>query len=202
VAVRALMVDVDGVIVCRPHPAWRWDQDLEADLGVSPDALQTQFFGPHWQDVSLGRADLEARLAPVLATIAPHVAASSLMAYWFEKDAHLDHALLRDLKALRANGLQLHLATTQEHRRADYLWSDLRLRTLFDGLHHSAAVGHAKPDPAYFAAVEARCGMAPAELLLIDDSERNVDAALAWGWRAIAWTGQRRLTDLLADEGI
>ena len=86
-------------------------------------------------------------------------------------------------RLVRASGLQLHLATVQEHRRADYLWTTLGLRDRFDGLHHSAAVGFAKPDPAYFAAVEARTGFAADELLLIDDSPHNIEAAKLAGWR-------------------
>ena len=197
-ALKALMVDVDGVIVRSPHPGWRWDQDLEADLGVSPADLQARLFAPHWADIAYGRARLEDRLALVLPAIAPHLTSERLMAYWFEKDAHLDDVLLHDLAAVRALGLQLHLATVQEHRRADYLWSTLKLKERFDGLHYSAAVGFGKPDPEYFAAVERRTGFSPAELLLVDDRDRNVEAARQAGWAGILWTGDQRLGPLLA----
>ena len=44
-------------------------------------------------------------------------------------------------RSVRRTGVELHLVTVQEHRRAAYLWHDLGLRERFDGLHHSAAVG-------------------------------------------------------------
>lgn len=191
------MVDVDGVIVRHLKPGHRWDADLETDLGVRPADLQRAFFEPHFKSIVRGLEPIEPRLTQALQEIAPYVTAQGLMAYWFAKDAALDHRLLEALAGYRARGLKLHLATVQEHRRADYLWTTLRLKDRFDGLQHSAAVGHAKPEPAYYAAVEARTGFAPDELLLIDDSQRNVDAAIAAGWQGRFWTAERALGEVL-----
>ena len=192
---RTLMVDVDGVVVV-PRPGG-WAADMEADLGLSVADLQAHFFKPHWDDVANGRAALHDRLAPVLAEIAPHLTSQALADYWFTRDAQLDHTLLADLAELRATGVQLHLATVQEHERAAYLWDTLGFRDRFDAIHHSAAVGCGKPDPAYYAAVEARTGFAPDSLLLIDDRAPNVEAARAAGWGGILWDGTQRLADVL-----
>jgi putative hydrolase of the HAD superfamily len=194
---RALMVDVDGVIVVRPDGR-RWDADMAADLGLDPADLQRAFFTPHWAAIATGKARIEDHLPAALAQIAPHISAEALMAYWFAKDACLNQVLLKDLAALRASGTPLHLATVQDHRRADYLWTTLGFRDRFDGLHHSAAVGHAKPDSAYFNAVAMRVGLSPADLLLIDDSRRNVEAAIDAGWQARLWTSERTLSEVLA----
>ena len=193
---KALMVDVDGVVVI-PRPGG-WAVDMEADLGLSVTTLQAHFFKPHWDDISNGRAALHDRLAPVLAEIAPHLTSRALTDYWFAKDAQLDPTLLTDLAALRATGVQLHLATVQEHQRAAYLWDTLRLRDRFDAIHYSADVGCGKPDPAFFAAVEARTGFRAADLTLIDDKAVNVDAARAAGWGGVLWDGTQRLADVLS----
>ena len=194
-ALKALMVDVDGVVVVPRLGGWA--ADLEADLGVSPAALAEQFFAVHWDDVVMGRAGLHERLAPVLTRIAPGVTSERLAAYWFGKDAVLDHQLLDDLAMIRARGVALHLATVQEPLRAEHLWSRLGLCEQFDAMHHSAALGCGKPDPAFFAAVQARTGFAPEEMVLIDDKRDNVEAARAAGWGGVVWTGAQRLTDLL-----
>lgn len=196
-APRALMVDVDGVVVVSGGPGG-WARDMEADLGLTRAALAEHFFAPHWNDVVLGRAGLHERLAPVLRRIAPHLTSQQLAAYWFEKDSVLDHRLLDDLAAVRARGVELHLATVQEHLRADYLWTRLGLNERFDAMHYAADIGAKKPDPAFFAAVMGRTGFAPADLLLIDDSPRNVDAAKAAGWAAVLWDGTQRLAKVLA----
>lgn len=198
---KALMVDVDGVIVAHPDGR-RWDHSMEADLGLSAAALQEKFFTPHFTDIVLGRVGMIERLAPVLAEIAPHLTCDQFTAYWFEKDSHLNQALLEELAGYRARGVELHLATVQEHLRADYLWTTMGLGERFDGFHYAAAVGAKKPDPEYFAAVEARTGLAPHELFFIDDAPGNIAAARACGWPAALWTGERRLADLLDEAGI
>lgn len=191
------MVDVDGVVVHAPDGR-RWDADLEADLGIAPAALQDLLFRGHFKAVSLGRADLLEVLAAVLPPIAPHVTPKAFIDYWFEKDSRLDHVLLEDLAVLRAKGLQMHLATVQEHHRARYLWETLGLKDRFDAMHYAAALGCAKPSPEFWAAVQDRTGFAPADLLLIDDSPLNIEGARKAGWRAELWDGTRRLAQVLA----
>ena len=195
-APRVLMLDVDGVLIqARPGG---WTVDMEADLGLSRAALAEHFFAVHWDDVVMGRANLHERLAPVLAQIAPHLTSQKLAAYWFAKDAIVDQQLLEDLADMRASGVALHLATVQEHLRADYLWTILGFRERFDALHYAADLGCGKPDPAFFARVGERTGLAPGEMLLIDDKAENVEAARAAGWGGALWDGTARLAKVLA----
>ncbi|WP_374579484.1 HAD-IA family hydrolase [Phenylobacterium sp.] len=189
---KALMVDVDGVVVVHPEPGG-WATHLERDLGLSKAALQAAFFAPHFDDVIHGRAALRERLAPVLEEIAPHLTCDELCAYWFREDAHLDHDLLDQLAQQRAAGIAVHLATVQEHERAAYLWETMALKDRFDAIHYAADLGHAKPAPEFYAAIEARTGYAPADIFFIDDKAANVEAARARGWNAAVWTGQDRL---------
>ncbi len=191
------MVDVDGVIVAHPDPKG-WSVNLERDLGLKIEDLQAKFFALHFGDIIHGRAALRERLGPVLEQIAPHLTCDQLCTYWFENDSHLDHDLLDQLADLRAQGVELHLATVQEHERAAYLWETMALKERFDAIHYAAALGHAKPAPEFYAAIEARTGFAPADLFFIDDKAANVEAAQARGWRAAVWTGRERLADLLA----
>lgn len=195
---KALMVDVDGVVVVRPDgQPWNWN--AKADLGLDPDALQTAFFSRHWPDILFGRADLHERLALVLAEIAPHLTAQTVVDYWFQRDSTLDAALLDDLADVRTTGLALHLATLQEHHRARYLWETLDLKSRFDAMHYAADLRCGKPDPAFFCAIEARTGFAPAEMLLIDDGAHNVEGARACGWQAALWDGSRPLAEVMSE---
>jgi putative hydrolase of the HAD superfamily len=187
-------------VIVVPRPGG-WAVDMEADLGLSRAALDEHFFRVHWDDVVMGRAGLHERLGPVLAKVAPHLSSEQLAAYWFEKDAILDQALLDDLARLRADGVALHLATLQEHLRADHLWNALGLRDRFDAMHYAADLGCGKPDPAFFAKVAARTGLAADEMLLLDDRLKNVEAARAAGWRGALWDGAERLAQVLARVG-
>jgi putative hydrolase of the HAD superfamily len=196
VTVRALMVDVDGVLISHP-PGRRWDSDLLADLAIDPDLLQERFFRAHFDEVVLGRADLLERLGLVMPTLGA-VAAAELVDYWFAHDAHLDRTLLADLDALPAQGLALHLATVQEHHRARYLWDDLGLRRHFSAMHYAADIGYRKTDPEFYQTVERRTGLLPEQCCLIDDSKRNIETAYIAGWQGALWTYGTRLADLSA----
>jgi putative hydrolase of the HAD superfamily len=185
-APKVLMVDVDGVLVRHPDPGG-WSANLERDLGLPKSALQDAFFKPHWKDVIHGRTSLRDRLAPALAKIAPHLTVNQLIDYWFENDAHIDHDLLGQLRGLRSRGVEIHLATVQEHERAAYLWGTLGFGQVCNAMHYAADLGCSKPSPEFYEAIEARTGFAPSDIAFIDDSAPNIEAALARGWRAQLW---------------
>jgi putative hydrolase of the HAD superfamily len=82
----------------------------------------------------------------------------------------------------------VYLATNQEHLRAAYLMQKLGLAEHVDGIFYSARLGAKKPDLEFFARVQAAVGLRGEELLLIDDSRQNVEAARQAGWQALHWT--------------
>jgi putative hydrolase of the HAD superfamily len=185
------MMDVDGVLVDgRPEDGRHWQTSLEEDLGFSPGALHQHFFAPHWENIVLGRAGLMDHLTTALQKIAPEVRPDEFIAYWFEKDSRLATALLHELSWVRSAGIRVYLATNQEQLRAAYLMDKLRLAEHVDGIFYSSRLGARKPDIRFFAKVQAAVGLPGEELLLIDDSRENVDAALQAGWRAFHWTKQ------------
>jgi putative hydrolase of the HAD superfamily len=160
--------------------------------------LQAAFFKPHWKEIVTGRADLRERLDDIRVRIAPGLTAEQLLAYWFSQDARLNDELLGELAALRSRGLRIYLATNQEHERMGYLMHTIGLAAHVDGCHYSAAIGHRKPTREFFDAVALKVHLLPSELLLIDDAEENVRAAVAAGWQASRWTGRERIADLVA----
>ena len=184
-----LMLDVDGVVVTgRPEDGRSWATDIERDLGIAPDALHAHFFAPHWGDVVIGRKPLLDALAESLPALSPSLAAQDFIDYWFSKDARIDEAVLAACDTLRGRGVQVFLATNQEHLRAAYLMDRLALRNHVDGIVYSAEIAARKPDRAFFAAAEKRSGAAPRDILLVDDTKANIDAARDAGWQAMHWT--------------
>lgn len=195
--IKAIMVDVDGVLLVHPDPKG-WSVHLERDLGLASATLQAAFFERHWDDVVHGRAPLRARLVPVLKEIAPHLSCDELMQYWFQNDAHINQDLAAELASLRRNGVEIHLATVQEHERARYIWEVLDFRSSFDGIHYAADLGFSKPDTHFYKCIEARTGFSPEELFFVDDKLANVTGALHCGWAAALWTGEETLKSLLS----
>jgi putative hydrolase of the HAD superfamily len=185
------MVDVDGVLVDgRPEDGRPWQTSVEEDLGFTSDALQEQFFVPYWENIVLGRAGLMPHLISALQQIAPHVSPATFLSYWFEKDSRLIAPLLAELSSVRSTGIRVYLATNQEHLRAAYLMENLGLAEHVDGIFYSARLGAKKPDMEFFARVQAAVGLRGDEMLLIDDSRQNTEAALRAGWQALHWTPQ------------
>ena len=84
----------------------------------------------------------------------------------------------------------MYLATNQEHLRAAYLMDTVGLAEHVDGIFYSARLGAKKPQMEFFAKVQAAVGLRGDDLLLIDDSLHNVEAALQAGWRALHWTAE------------
>ncbi|MGI2032892.1 HAD-IA family hydrolase [Rhizobium panacihumi] len=197
---KMLMVDVDGVVINgRPVDGLSPFTQAERDLGLDPAKLQQQFFALHWPDIVTGRKPIEPSLQAVLAEIAPHLRVEEVLRYWFENDSRLDERLLEDLALLRASDTKLYLATNQEHRRAGWLMQHAAFAGRFDGIFYSAALGHKKPERAFFEVATQRVGADPADIAFIDDAEANIEAALRYGWRAVQWLPGMSLQTVLAE---
>jgi putative hydrolase of the HAD superfamily len=191
VAIKALMVDVDGVLVDgRPQDGRHWHTSMEEDLGFSSATFHENFFAPYWGNIVLGRAGLMEHLTTALQKIAPHITPDQFVAYWFERDSRLNLPLLEELSSLRSAGTHVYLATNQEHLRAAWLMEKLGLAEHVDGIFYSAALGVKKPDPEFFTRVQAATGLGAKEILLIDDTHQNIEAAQTAGWQALHWTRQ------------
>ena len=196
---KVLMMDVDGVLVSgRPSDGRHLFAELEKDLGLSPDKLRETFFAPFWESIVTGREGLTERLVPVLREMAPKVSAERLIAYWFENDSRVDESVLAAVGLYRRRGVQVFLATNQEHMRADYLMQSVGLGKHVDGIIYSAALGHRKPSPEFFDLAAAVAGAEPEHLVLVDDTLANVEAARRRGWAAVHWNGEQTLPEALA----
>lgn len=194
-----LVLDCDGVVVRGHAEGGRWDKNLERDLGLAPQKLQTHFFQPHWKTISLG----EAPMMDVLERIWPQLGCAetpeTLVDYWFANDATLDEDVLAQVDAWRDAGGKAYLGTVQEHNRAAYLWDTLGLSRHFDAIHYSAALGAWKPDAAFFERLHAQLPVtAPGDVIFLDDVIRNVDAAKAFGWQAHHFTSAEDLRRVLS----
>jgi putative hydrolase of the HAD superfamily len=89
------------------------------------------------------------------------------------------------LAGLRAAGRRVAVASNFDHRLPRLL-AGLGLDGALEAVLLPAALGAAKPDPAFFAAAAARLAVAPAAAVYVgDDPEQDVAAARRAGWRAI-----------------
>ena len=181
-----LMLDVDGVLVADRSETFAYDADLDAAIAEARSILSVD----DWEALATGRADL---LELLMQRLPASSDAQKLLDYWFASETHVDPVVLAAVQRLRAGGMRVYLATNQEHRRARYLMETLGLLAHVDGIVHSAALGHRKPAPEYFAAAAAKVGARAEDIVFIDDNADNVDAARLAGWRATHWLGDLSL---------
>ena len=189
---RALLIDVDGVLVLPPQPFSLGLTGLKsaADLlhqNVRRRAATAFFTGP-FQSAITGQADLKELLVPLMTKLDLPGTPDTLMAEWFAAENHPNIPLLSEVRALRATGWPVYLATNQERHRLKYLLNEMQLGQFVDGEFASCTVGIRKPDAAYFQQVQERLGLSPQRIVFWDDAPGNVAGALAAGWTAHLYT--------------
>jgi putative hydrolase of the HAD superfamily len=200
--VRAVLWDADGVLQRVPNG---WEESMRpaiAGLVADPDEFLAAAY-----DAERPALTGDVRWLDVL---------PGLLAEWGIADAYDDvvrvwltieevpgtHELVR---ALRSAGVRCCLATNQDEHRAKVMHEQLGYGDLLDETFYSYELRAAKPDPAYFGTVLARLDLAPDEVLFVDDSARNVEAARSLGLRAELWShevGISALRELLVRHGL
>lgn len=192
-----ILFDLDGVIIrgfhAKAERTYRWDQNLERDLGIAPKDLTEHFFEPEFDDVLRGKKPLKDSLQKALSALGHGDKTDELIVYWMTHDSNLDHEVIDIVKALRSRAIPLYLATNQEHIRAEYLWNTLKFKDYFQEIFYSAKIGHKKPEAAYFHTINDRIGAE--NILFFDDREDNIKAAHAAGWDAVVFNDLSDLTD-------
>ena len=167
-----------------------WQESFATDLGVSAEVFtEFVFKTPRFAEVLTGQRDLMDLLAEwVLAHDVPQ-APEFVLDYWLAKDANADPQVLDWLAACPLPGV---IATNNERHRADFIWHQMGFSRRMQAIFASGPMGVKKPDAGFFARIEAWSGLPPSDILLVDDSEKNITAATALGWQVFHFTDDTR----------
>ncbi len=178
--IRALLIDLDGVLLHWPPEATR---QAELAGGLPDGAIARAAFDPELLRAAItGRVPDEQWRAAALARLErehPGADARRAVAVWSASAGVPDEAavlLVRRVR-LRAGVVLVTYATSR-------LGADLGLlglRDAFDGVVSSFEVGAAKPDPAIFHAALRLAGIPAHAATFVDDSAANVVGAAAVG---------------------
>ena len=195
-----LVLDIDGVVsLAQPGAAAPWYATLKQDLGLDYEEIEREFFRGEFHEVLRGRLDLYVALQNYFEPKGLADRIEEFVAYWFEKDAVIDRAVLAQADAWRARtGGRCFAASNQEHHRVAYLRDQAGLGAHFDEIVYSAALGVCKPERVFYTNAQARMGVAVAQsILFVDDNAGNVDGARMCGWRAMLYRGPESLAHAL-----
>ena len=105
------------------------------------------------------------------------------------KDFYPDVEVMAWLAACKIPGV---IATNNEAHRAKYIRDNMGFHDKVQKMFASGLLGVKKPSPTFFKAIEDWSGLPPQEILLIDDSEKNIIAASARGWQTFHFTDDSR----------
>jgi len=200
-----LVLDIDGVVsLAYPGSAHPWYETLQADWGFDHEELRRDFFSQSdFLEVLRGRLDLYVALHNYFEPRGLSGRVEEFVGYWFDKDSVIDGEVLAQADAWRRRtGGRCFAATNQEHHRVAFLRERAGLDSYFDEIVYSAALGVCKPDRTFFTNAQARMSVTVAQsILFVDDSAANVDAARAYGWRAMLYRGPQSLERALIGWG-
>jgi epoxide hydrolase-like predicted phosphatase len=184
-AVRAVVFDIGGVLELTPDLGVRslWAARLgltEQEYADRSDAVWTGGSYGH-----LGLPDVHAGLVEAFGVDGATIDAL-LADVWTEYLGTPNTELIEYVRGLRPRYrtgiLSNSFAGAREKEQEAYGFEDL-----VDDLVYSHEVGLAKPDPRIYALICERHGVAPDEMIFVDDTQRCVDAARAYGIDAIRY---------------
>jgi len=179
---RAVVWDFDGVLNRQARPGadglLDWQRELAADTGLDPRDLMRRLAAER-AALLTGKADI---LDVIEGWAGRLVDAEDVLELILEATHDPDPELLRLIDALAEAGVVQVLALDTDSRRARWLAQDRDWAVRVDAIVASNETGLILPDPAALAGIQASLGLAPAEILLIDDTVAHVAAAEKRGW--------------------
>ncbi len=179
---RAYLYDADGVLL----EGGKFSTRMAVQLGIPPEHIRRFFEGPFLECVE-GKRDLKEELSKALEHSGLEHSPDQLMKMWFE-DCKLVDAVAADIMKHRQQGSICCLATNQEKHRLAFLRQKFGLDRMFDHIFASCEMGCRKPQHEFFEHIHATLDIPKEEMILFDDRQENIDAALVFGIKARLWT--------------
>lgn len=196
--IKHILLDADGVII-KPHGQYSTVYAQENNLSL--EAINV-FFKEKFPACKAGLADLKIELEPYLAKWNPGETVDNYLATWFAYEMHIDEQVVAVMRALKAQGIKLYLATDQEKYRAEYIANIPDIKTLFDDLFISYQLGVSKESPVFFEKVTHELRAVPDEIAFFDDEPENIQSAKNTGIHSFLFTHFSDLKNQLQKLGI
>ena len=187
--IKTIVWDIDGVLIWHhptdPSKDWR-EKLMHSDVLGLWEAFQNS---PGWQlclrDKNVNtRMRFQHYLQGNNMTV--HEDTNHIIDIWLSDNVMPNKLAIKRLREFQDQGYQCVLGTNQDGLRKPYIerWLDAQgLGTL--PLYMSCDMGCAKPDSAFYARIEEDLGCASDEIILLDDTLKNIEGAKAKGWSAI-----------------
>ena len=189
--VDTIVWDFDGVLNRNfVDGQYIWKDGFEAEFGHSMETFNEIVFNDKDAEVRVGQMSLLDVLSDWAGTVGYQGDLRNILEFWFQNDYHLDDRVLTMLAASKRSNLRNVMGTNNEAMRTQFIAEDLGFADRMDRIFASGLMGVAKPDEAFFDMVSDELAVEPDEMMLIDDSAENIEAADASGWQVHWFDGQ------------
>ncbi len=178
--IKALIFDLDGVIVDTAHYHFIAWQRLAKELGITFTEKENE----RLKGVSRMRS-LEIILEIGGVSLSPDKMEelASKKNVWFVeyveaiKPEEIFPGVKEMISNLRFKGYKIALASSSKN--AEMVLRLLQIKNLFDAVVDGTMITHSKPDPEIFLLAASRLGIDPSQCVVFEDAEAGVEAALA-----------------------
>ncbi len=167
-----------------------WNEGFEMEFGQSAETFNEILFNDKFSEVLIGEISLIEVVTDWAGTVGYHGNLMNLIEYWFQNEYSLDDRIMGLLAASKRSNLRNVMGTNNEAMRTQFIAEDLGFADRMDRIFASGLMGVTKPDEGFFDMVSDELSVEPDEMLLIDDSAENIEAADACGWQVHWFDGQ------------
>lgn len=187
---KAVIFDMDGVLVDSEPLYYRADQKMFADLGVPFTKEDVHgLVGVNSRAGAAGILKRHPELCYSLEEMDAIYRASLLNALKTSEELCLIPGVFNWVKQLRADGYRVAVASSSTAPMVAYIMERFGLDQMMDAVINGEMVRVAKPDPEIFLLAAQKIDVRPEHCTVIEDSTFGIRAAKAAGMRCLAYTG-------------
>lgn len=181
--IRAIAWDFDGVLNRdRIGKSFRWHKALKDEFGIDLPTFVEHVFRTNPRAWMTGKEDVLDRLDSWAKAVDFEGDGEDVLELWLRESLDLCPELEKIMEQISLTGITQVIATNNEPRRTRTIRHDAGFSSKADAIFASGEMGVMKPEAEFFEQIETALGLAPQEILLIDDGVRNIAAAEKRGW--------------------
>jgi len=195
--VKTIVFDVDGVLLegRNPDGSYKWQENVEEDLGIKSHWMGEDLFGNESEIVNLlkGKVEFEDLFEKFRKKHNLNLDIEVFLKYWLDNDFKVEEQILSIVRKLKNKGYRLFLGTNQPIVRGEYFWKQKIFNSLFEKIFIPYYVGgYSKPEKEFYDFIEKETGIEKQDFLFIDDVIKNVEAAVSNGWQGYHYVGYEK----------
>jgi beta-phosphoglucomutase len=184
--IKAVIFDLDGVIVDTAHYHFIAWQRLAEELGIAFTEKENE----RLKGVSRMRSlEIILEIGGVSLSHEKKEELATKKNGWFVeyieaiRPEEIFKGVKEMLQSLRAKGYRVALASSSKN--AETVLRLLQIKDLFDAVVDGTMITHSKPDPEIFLLAAKKIGVDPSQCIVFEDAEAGVESALAAGMKCV-----------------